>query len=404
MGIPRGIVGLLVWLAALGIVSPGMGASREVSWVELGDLTGPVAGLDVPGTMGFEDYLKDVNARGGVDGVRIRFVCVDTRYDVARGLSSFKRYRRDESVLGIGIVSTPLGKMLKEIMGKEKMVITVPGDGEFQANVGNFFTWGPTYQDGFAAAMDWILQDWRAKGMPGAPLVAHLAWDSPYGREALRGGKEYADKIGIQLLPSEFFPMGTPKHDVYLSRIEASGAHYVYVSAVDPTPTNIMRDAMAMGLTTKIQFVSDYWGPTSLGVGIHPEALEGMVIVSFFLRGEEAKKHPLIQRIWTTYRREPIEKMHEYYGTGIVWGMNLEAALRDAMKRVGPEKLSREALYDSYQRLNGMSREGIHGPCAYSPTSRRGSEHVKFYKCIQGRIVPISDWVRTPDAVALHGW
>lgn len=397
-----GLALLVLWVACTLVPSPA--ASMEVTWVELADLTGPVAGLDVPGTMGLEDYIKDINARGGVDGVKVKFVCVDTRYDVARALSSFKRYRRDESVLAIGIVSTPLGKMLKEIMGKEKMVITVPGDGEFQAHIGNFFTWGPTYQDAFAAAMDWVLQDWQKQGKAGSPLVGHLAWDSPYGKEPLRGGKEYAEKLGIRLLPPEFFPSGTPKHDVYLSRIEAAGANYVYVACVDPAPTNIMRDATAMGLTKKIQFISDYWGPTTLGVGTHPEAVEGMVIVSFFLRGEEAQSHPLIKRIWSTYRKEPIEKMNEMYGNGIVWGMNLEAALSDAIKRVGANKLSREILYESYQRLTGMSRQGINGPCAYSQTSRRGSDQVRFYRCMNGKLISISDWVKTPDAVALHSW
>lgn len=402
MGLRRAIFIILAAFAVAAFTGTALAAGREVTWVELADLTGPVAGLDVPGTMGLEDYIKDINARGGVEGVRVKFVCVDTRYDVARALSSFKRYRREDNVLAMGIVSTPLGKMLKEITGREKMVITVPGDGEFQAHIGNFFTWGPTYQDAFAAAMDWVNQDWQKQGKTGKPVVAHLAWDSPYGKEPLRGGKEYAEKLGINLLPSEFFPSGTPKHDVYLSRIEAAGANYVYLSCVDPAPTNVLRDATAMGLNKKIQFITDYWGPTALGVGTHPEALEGAVVVSFFLRGEEAQKHPLIQRIWSTYRKEPVEKMNEMYGNGIVWGMNFEAALRDAIKRVGPDKLNREAIYESYERLTGMSREGINGPCAYSETSRRGSEYVKFYRCTKGKIVPISDWVRTPDAVGLH--
>lgn len=393
-----------LWVTFILALKPLEGQAKEVTWVELADLTGPVAGLDVPGTMGLEDYFKDLNGRGGVEGVKVKFVCVDTRYDVARALSAFKRYRRDEEVLAMGIVSTPLGKMLKEILGKEKMVITCPGDGEFQAHIGNFFTWGPTYQDAFAAALDWILEDWRKKGQPGKPKVTLLAWDTPYGKEPLRGGKEYAERIGIELLTPEFFPMGTPKHDVYLSRIEASGANYVYVAAVDPIPTNIMRDASAMGLTKKIQFVSDYWGPTALGVGTHPEAVEGMVMVSFFLRGDEAQNHPLTKRIWTTYRKEPPEKMNEMYGTGLVWGMNFEAALKDAIKRVGKEKLTREAIYESYERLTGMSREGITGPCAYSKTSRRGSQQVRFYRCVKGKLVPITDWVTAPDAVSLHKW
>jgi branched-chain amino acid transport system substrate-binding protein len=390
-------LGFLAWGA-----NPGEPQAKEAGFLDLSDFTGPVAGLALPGSLGLEDYLKDVNARGGVEGVKVQYIGVDTRYDVARAVSSFKRYRRDENVLAINIVSTPLGKMLRELTQGEKLVIMVPGDGEFQANIGNFFPWGPTYQDAFAATLDWIMADWKKKGNAGAPAVAIMSWDSPYGREPLRGGKEYAEKLGVKLLPSELFPTGSLKHDVWLTRLAEAGANYVYVGGVDPTQTNVMRDAAAMGLTKKIQFISDYWGPSSLGIGLHPEALEGMVVVSFFLRGAEAQNHPLAKRIWTTYRKDPVEKMNESYGFGIVWGLNFEAALKDSIKRVGEAKLSREAMYDSYQRLTGMSRDGICGPCAYSPTSRRGSLEVKFYQVKGGKILPITDWVKTPDAVSLH--
>lgn len=234
--------------------------------------------------------------------------------------------------------------------------------------------------------------------------MAVLSWDNAYGREMLRGGKEYAEQKGVKVLPSELFPPGTLKHDVYLTRLEKAGANYVYVGGVDPCQTNVMRDATRLGLTKEIQFISDYWGPSSLGISLHPEALEGMVIVSYFLRGAEAQNHPLLKRIWTTYRKQPPEKMNEGYGMGVAVGITLVGAVKDAMKRVGRDRLTRDEIYKSYQSITGLSREGILGPCAYSPTSRRGSEVVKFYKVMGGKIVPVTDWVKTPDAVSLHKW
>jgi len=392
------------------VVAWGLGAGeasakgKEYVFLDLSDFTGPVAGLALTNSMGIEDYLKDVNAKGGIEGVKAKYVGVDTRYDVARSLSAFKRYARDPSVLWTEIVSTPLGKMLKALTRKKKMVITVPGDGEFQANIGNFFLWGPSYQDAFAATIDWIVADWKKKGKKGSPAVAVMSWDNAYGREMLRGGKEYAEKQGVKVLPSELFKPGTLKHDVYLTRLDKAGANYVYVGGVDPCQTNVMRDATRLGLTKKIQFISDYWGPSSLGIGLHPEALEGMVIVSFFLRGAELQNNPLAKRIWTTYRKQPVEKMNEGYGMGIAQGLTFEGAVKDAIKRVGADKLTREEIYKSVQNITGLSREGILGPCAYSPTSRRGSRVVKFYKVTGGKIVPITDWVKTPDAVSLHKW
>ena len=395
---------VLLLAMVLMLWGPGSAQTAEVKFLDLSDFTGPIAGLALPGSQGMEDYIKDINARGGIDGVTLKYIGVDTRYDMARSLSAYKRYRRDKDVVLIGTVSVPFVKMLQRLTRKEKAVITTTGDGEFQARIGNFFLYGPAYQDAFAAALDWIKKDWTTKGKSGAPKVGFMSWDSAYGREPLNGGREYAQKIGIKLLPPEFFPVGNLKFDIYLTRLDKAGADYIYVGGVDPTQTSVMRDATALGLTQKIRFISDYWGPTTLGVSLHPKALEGMVIVSYFLRGEESLNQPLLKRLWTTYRKKPSEEMNEGYAVGVIWGMDFEAAIKETIKRVGKNKISREEIYNSYQKLTGTEREGIAGPCSYSPTSRLGSEVVKFYEVTGGKIVPITDWTKTPDAVALHNW
>ena len=90
--------------------------AKEVIFLDLSDYTGPVAGLALPGSMGTQDYLKYINAKGGVDGLMIKYMGVDTRYDVARAISAFKRQRRNPKVVAVGIVSTPVGKMLQALL------------------------------------------------------------------------------------------------------------------------------------------------------------------------------------------------------------------------------------------------------------------------------------------------
>ncbi len=375
---------------------------KMVAYLSLADYTGAIAGLNVPADMGVEDYFKDLNGRGGVEGVKVKFIGVDTRYDVARGVSAYKRYRTEPKLLVINAIGTPIGKAVAPLATKDKLVQLVPGDGEFQAKLGRIFIWGPAYQDAFSAAMDWVVKDWKAKGRSGMPKVGFISWDSPYGKEFLRGGKEYMDKIGLPLLKPEFFPPGALDHTVYLTRLASAGANYIFAGGVDPTPTNIIRDAHKLGLTKTIQFINDYWGPTEpVGIRAHPEALEGTVITSYYIRGEDAKKHPM-SALWTKYRGKPIADLNESYIFGTVWGMDFEEALKIALKDVGYEKLDGEAMFRAYQKLTGFKRQGITGPNAYSPTSRRGSLEVKFYQIKNSRAVAISDWIKAPDSVSLH--
>jgi branched-chain amino acid transport system substrate-binding protein len=393
---------VLVACLALAIFSaPASAEEREVAYLSLADYTGPIAGLNVPADIGLEDYIKEINAAGGVDGIKIRFIGVDTRYDVARAVSAYKRYRRTPRLLMVNSISTGIGKAVSRLIQRDKRAQLVPGDGEFQAHIGRNFIWGPAYQDAFAAMMDWVMTDWKSKGKSGPPVVGYLNWDNPYGREPLRGGKEYAESLGIRVLPPEFFPPGTLKHDVYLTRLAKAGANYIWAGGVDPTPTNIIRDAYALGLTKNIQFLNGYWGPTALGIGVHAKALEGTAIVSFFQRGEEARNNPYVMALWKKYR-SPTEKFNEVYGMGISWGITYVAGLKEALKSVSYKKLTANDMYEAYQRLTGLGKHGIQGPCAYSPTSRRGSLVVKIYQVKNGKSVPITDWRKAPDAVSLH--
>jgi hypothetical protein len=82
--------------------------------------------------------------------------------------------------------------------------------------------------------------------------------------------------------------------------------------------------------------------------------------------------------------------------------MTFEAALKVGLKDVGYKKLDGEVIYQTYQKLTGVPRAGLQGPCAYSPTSRRGSLEVRFYQVKAGKVTSISDWIKAPDAVSLH--
>jgi branched-chain amino acid transport system substrate-binding protein len=393
------ILAVCVSLATLS--TPVFAKEKAVSYLSLADYTGPIAGLNVPADLGLEDYLKDINAQGGVEGIKIKLIGIDTRYDVARAVSAYKRYRRTPRLLMVNSISTGIGKALARLIERDKRAQLVPGDGEFQAHIGRNFIWGPAYQDAFAAMMDWVMDDWKAKGKSGAPTVGYINWDNPYGREPLRGGKEYAESLGIKMLPPEFFPPGTLKHDVYLTRLAKSGAHYIWAGGVDPTPTNVVRDAYALGLTKEIQFLNGYWGPTALGIGVHAEALEGTVIVSFFQRGTDAMGNRVPTELWKKYRGS-LDKFNEVYGMGMAWGMTYVAGLKAALEAVWYGKLKADDMYKAYQRITGLERAGVQGPCAYAPNSRRGSLEVKIYRAKDGKIVPITGWRKAPDAVSLH--
>lgn len=382
------------------------GEEKYVTFLCLSDYTGPLAGLASPMDMGADDYFSDLNARGGVQGVKVKFIGVDTRYDLARAVSAFKRYRKGYNLLVINGISTGLVKTISPFLDMDKLVMITPGAGEAQVRRGRIFLWGLAYQNAFAASIDWMAENWKKRGKPGKPVVGYMGWDNPMGREAILGGKEYAEKIGVEFLQPEYYPPGSLKHDVWVNRLAKGGANYIYLSGVDPASTNVIRDAYALGLTKNIQMLTDFYGP-DMGVGVkaHSKELEGTIFPDYRIRGEEIYKHPLPTQLWKNYRKKPVSEMPEIYALGIFWALPVEAALKVALNEVGYDKLDGEAIYQAYQKLTGMDIfQGLGNRCAYSPNSRQGANMVKLYKVTKGKTISITDWRVAPDAVSLYNW
>jgi len=411
----RIVVVVLVALLVLPVVgcAPAAAPPKEktVTFLDLADYTGPIAGLNVPAAMAAEDMFKEINAKGGVDGVKISYISIDTRYDVARGVSAYKRYRTEPKLMTVVAISTALSKAITPMTARDKVVQNVTGDGEPQARLGWVFIIGAAYQNAFGASIDFLLEDWKAKGKSGMPTVGYINWDNPYGRELLRGGKEYVEKLGVKLLPPEFFPTGAPEHTVWLQRLAAGDADYILIAGVDPTPTNVLRDAYKLGLTKKIQFIdTSYWGPTeAVGIKLHPEATEGCWLNSYYLRGDEAWSHPLAVRMVPKYHGKSVDEFRKetaaIYVAGLTRPLTFAKALEIALKNVGYDKLDGEAMKAGYEALTGMDLgEGLTGPIAYSPTSRQSVDQTKFYQVKNGKEVPISGWRKVPDCVALYDW
>ena len=238
------------------------------------------------------------------------------------------------------------------------------------------------------------------------PSIGLIAWDNDAGRVPFRGGKQYAEKLGVRLLKPEFFPPGTTDHTTYLIRLKK--ADYIYIaSCSDPAPKNIIRDGYRIGMRyPDTTFMSDIYGPDwNVGLKAHKKELQGAIVTSYYLRGTDAVEHPLAKLLWPKYRKKPMSEMMPQYLGGMAMAMAFEAAARIAIKDVGYDKVNGDAMYVAYQTLTGKDiYHGIQGKCDYSHTSRRGSKKVRLYQVKADVMVPITDWVETPDAVALHEW
>ncbi|MFZ4625646.1 MAG: ABC transporter substrate-binding protein, partial [Rhodoferax sp.] len=150
--------------------------------------TGPYAPNGVPWANGYVDYLKLVNARGGVNEVKISFEECETGYDTARSVECYERLK-SKGASFVQPLSTGATFAITEKAPVDKVPVVTIGYGRSESADGSVFKWNFPIAGTYWVAADAILQAIakkeggldKLKGKKFA-LVYH---DSPFGKEPI---------------------------------------------------------------------------------------------------------------------------------------------------------------------------------------------------------------------------
>ena len=170
--------------------------------------TGAYAPNGVPWANGYVDYIKLVNARGGLNGVKLSFEECETGYDTARSVECYERLKgKNGGASFVQPLSTGATFAITEKAPTDKVSVVTVGYGSSESADGSIFKWNFPIAGTYWVAADTILQaiakkegGWdKLKGKKIA-LVYH---DSPFGKEPIPLMQERAKMHGfeLQLLP-----------------------------------------------------------------------------------------------------------------------------------------------------------------------------------------------------------
>ena len=92
--------------------------------------TGQFAPLGIPWADGKQDYIKLVNAKGGINGVKIAYEECETAYDTAKGVECYERLKgKGGGAAGFDPQSTGITFAVTDKAPGDKMPIITTGYG-----------------------------------------------------------------------------------------------------------------------------------------------------------------------------------------------------------------------------------------------------------------------------------
>ena len=242
-------------LAAAGLASlvamPAAAQDKVQFFPVLSGRTGPVAPNATPWANGHNDYMKLVNARGGINGVKTLVEECETAYATDRGVECYERLKaRHGGATVFQPLSTGITFALMPRLAVDKIPMITSGYGRSDTADGAIFPWVFPLLGHYWIAGDVVLQHianrsggWdRLRGK----TIAVVYHDSPFGREVLPIINRRAEMHGFTVLALPVPPPGVEQRAIWL-QIRQQRPDFVIMQTWGVMTATAIRQAVATG-------------------------------------------------------------------------------------------------------------------------------------------------------------
>lgn len=336
--------GLIMALILLVSSLSGCGSQEKVLKIGfITEQTGVDAYVGPASVPAMQDYIDEINAKGGVGGYKLELVVYDTRSEVPDAVTVAKRLMdQDKAVAIIGPSWSSAGIPLADIADAAKVPmvattasnvnVTVSEDGKLHPYMFRVCFIDP-YQ-GYAQA-DFA---YKKLGLRKAAFLTDVA--SPYTVGLHQFFKDHFIELGGEVVAEEGYTQGDAEFRAQLAKIKDAGADLLVMASYTFKDLGLAaQQAEALGLD--IQFMSgdgvfvpellDMAGPQLEGAivttGVTTEAPE----FAEFNKAFEAK-HGLQANIYTYYGLDALMAIVHAIGEAAKKGEVTPTAVRDALE------------------------------------------------------------------------
>ena len=211
--------------------------------------TGPYAPNGTPWANGFVDYLKLVNVKGGINGVKIAYEECETGYDTARSVECYERLKSKNPSF-VQTLSTGATFAVTEKAPGDKIPVLTVGYGRSESSDGAVFKWNFPIAGTYWVAADTIVQ---AIGKKEGGLdklkgkkIALVYHDSPFGKEPIPLLQERARNHGFELQLLPVTPPGVEQKATWL-QVRQSKPDFVVLWGWGVMNSTAIKEAQATG-------------------------------------------------------------------------------------------------------------------------------------------------------------
>jgi branched-chain amino acid transport system substrate-binding protein len=374
--------------------------------------TGAYAANGNPWANGYVDYLKLVNAQGGVNGVKLSFEECEFGYATDRGVECYERLKGKGATV-FQPLSTGVTFALTDKAPVDKIPLITAGYGRSESQDGSVFTWNFPLLGSYWVGADVAIQH-IAKQMGGldglkGKKIALVYHDSPFGKEPIPLLQERAKMHGfdLQLLPVAH--PGVEQKATWL-QIRRDRPDHVLLWGWGVMNSTAIKEAQATGFPRE-KMLGIWWAgaePDVKDVGAGAKGYSALALQHGAEPGSKVVKDMLAMVHDKGQGTGPKDEVGSVlYMRGLISAMLGVEGVRQAQERYGKGQVMTgeqvrwglENLNLDQSKLDAMGFEGVMRPVQTSCTDHMGSSWVRVHTWDGSKWAFTSDWYQADDKV-----
>lgn len=238
----------VVSLAACGSDGDSAGSDSEIVVGAFGPLTGPAASLAVLYDAQ-KAYFEELNANGGIDGLKVKLVVRDDQLNPANTPAAARQLvESDQAALLCGPAGSPTTMAVKSYL-EQRRIGVIPGAGSSELAGETSFLLVPDYVQLGAQLAEYAAEE------VGSTKVAIAYTDDSVGQPTLAGAKWQMEELGLELVAEVPFNGTAPDQSATVAKLKDSGADFVIINNTAPVISQVFKAAEKIGFAPT-------WGAT----------------------------------------------------------------------------------------------------------------------------------------------
>jgi ABC-type branched-subunit amino acid transport system substrate-binding protein len=322
----------------------------------LSDLTGPFGPLVSAIVAGYQAYIDDVNARGGIEGLQMELVVRDTVYVVDAHIQFYNEIKDNVVALGHSTGSPHTVALNADLVADGMLAVPLTwysgwSDSRYNSNL---VSHGTPYCVEAHNTIGYLVEE----HLDGATTIAIASLPGDYGQDSAQGAKLAAAAAGLEIVydgEGAIIPTDESAITSVANGIADSGADIAWVATTPGTFSAIFGQALAAGYRGTWSGPSPSWSPAFIA----PDSPIKDAIAASFIGGTYTAA-------WTSEAGQGYHDLilgaglpvSDYYFEGIIEAKILEAALRQAHAN---GDMTRQGVLDAAKSLELVDLDGL-GP------------------------------------------